>query len=140
MFQDWFVTESFQNIIGNKGIDGRSTLSNSSKEERKILLSLCFNEPVKKQEMYRISRIDSLFSKWDLLQTYMPWFFTSAVITLNCTIPAYLASGLLMPLPSQSHAEEFLKKQLKTSNPRPDFSLGAGIRLLSLYCTRVSAG
>jgi hypothetical protein len=33
MFQDWFVTESFQNIIGNKGIYGRSTLSNSSKEE-----------------------------------------------------------------------------------------------------------
>jgi hypothetical protein len=27
------------------------------------------------------------------------------VITLNCTIPAYLASGLFMPLPSQSHAE-----------------------------------
>jgi hypothetical protein len=62
------------------------------------------------------------------------------VITLNCTIPAYLASGLLMPLPSQSHAEEFLKKPLKTSNPRPDFSLGAGIRLLSLYCTQVSVG
>jgi hypothetical protein len=31
-----------------------------------------------------------------------------------------------MPLPSQSHAEEFLKKPLKTSNPRPDFSLGRG--------------
>jgi hypothetical protein len=77
MFQDWFVTERFHNIIGNKGIDGRSTLSNSSKEEWNIILSSRFNEPVKKQEMYRISRIDSLFSKWDLLQTYMPWFFTS---------------------------------------------------------------
>jgi hypothetical protein len=31
--------------------------------------------------------------------------YASCVITLNCTIPAYLASGLLMPLPSQSHAE-----------------------------------
>ena len=28
-----------------------------------------------------------------------------SVITLNCTIPTYLASGLFMPLPSQSHAE-----------------------------------
>jgi hypothetical protein len=36
-----------------------------------------------------------------------------------------------MPLPSQSHAEQILKKPLKTSNPRPNFSLGAGIRLLS---------
>ena len=78
--KDWFVTESSKNIIGNKGIDGRSTLSNSSKEERKILPSPRFHERVKKQEMYRIriSRIDSIFSKWDLFKTYMPWFFTSA--------------------------------------------------------------
>jgi hypothetical protein len=62
------------------------------------------------------------------------------VITLKCTIQVYLASGLLMPLPSQSHAEQILKKSLKTSNPRPNFSLGAGNRLLSFYCTRVSAG
>jgi hypothetical protein len=62
------------------------------------------------------------------------------VITLKCTIQVYLASGLLMPLPSQSHAEQILKKPLKTSNPHPNFSLGVGIRLLSLYCTRVSAG
>nr|YP_009268451.1 hypothetical protein [Pseudolarix amabilis]BAV19357.1 hypothetical protein [Pseudolarix amabilis] len=76
--QDWFVTESSKNIIGNKGIEGRSTLSNSSKEERKFLPSPRFNERVKKQEIYRISRIDSIFSKWDLFKTYMPWFFTSA--------------------------------------------------------------
>nr|YP_010184960.1 Ycf2 [Pseudotsuga brevifolia]QVH34639.1 Ycf2 [Pseudotsuga brevifolia] len=72
MFQDWFLTESLKNIIGKKGI------SNSSKKERKILPSPRFNEHVKKQEMYRIYRIDSIFSKWDLLKTYMPWFFTSA--------------------------------------------------------------
>jgi len=72
MFQDWFLTESFKNIIGKKGI------SNSSKKERNILPSPRFNEHVKKQEMYRIYRIDSIFSKWDLLKTYMPWFFTSA--------------------------------------------------------------
>nr|YP_010309947.1 hypothetical protein MRX01_pgp025 [Larix griffithii]UMY72448.1 hypothetical protein [Larix griffithii] len=76
--QDWFVTESFQNIIGNEGIDGRSTVSNSSQEERNILPSPRFNECVKKQEMYRFYRIDSIFSKWDLFKKYMPWFFTSA--------------------------------------------------------------
>jgi hypothetical protein len=48
MSRDWFVTESFKNIIGNKGIDGRSTLSNSSKEEQNILSLPCFNEPDKK--------------------------------------------------------------------------------------------
>ena len=62
------------------------------------------------------------------------------VITLKCTIQVYLASGLLMPLPSQSHAEQILKESLKTSNPRSNFSLGAGNRLLPFYCTRVSAG
>jgi hypothetical protein len=42
------------------------------------------------------------------------------VITLNCTIPAYLASSLLMPLPSQSHAEQFFKKPfLKNKQPAP---------------------
>ena len=61
--QDWFVTECLKNKIVNEDIDGRSTLSNSSKEE---------------QNIYRISQIDSIFSKWDLLKTYMPWFFTSA--------------------------------------------------------------
>jgi hypothetical protein len=62
------------------------------------------------------------------------------IITLKCTTQVYLASGQLMPLPSQSHAEQILKKPLKTSNPRPNFLLGAGNRLLSLYCTRASAG
>nr|AET47076.1 hypothetical chloroplast protein [Pinus nigra] len=61
--QDWFVTECLKNKIVNEDIDGRSTLSNSSKEE---------------QNIYRISQIDSIFSKWDLFKTYMPWFFTSA--------------------------------------------------------------
>jgi hypothetical protein len=75
-----------------------------------------------------------------LVSTFFSVAETPFVITLNCTIPAYLTSGLFIPLPSQSHAEQFLKKPLKTSNPRPNFSLGAGIRLLSLYCTRVSAG
>jgi hypothetical protein len=43
-----------------------------------------------------------------------------------------------MPLPSQIHAEQILKKPLKTSNPRPNLSLGTGDRLLTFYCMRVS--
>jgi hypothetical protein len=54
--------------------------------------------------------------------------------------PLVVLSGLLMPLPSQSHAEQILKKPLKTSNPCPNLSLGVGIRWLSLYCTRASVG
>jgi hypothetical protein len=62
-----------------------------------------------------------------------------AVITLKCTIQVYLASGLLMPLPSQSHAEQILKKSLKTSNPRPVLLLHRllGIRGLTHYSPRV---
>jgi hypothetical protein len=80
----------------------------------------------------------------DMDMHHMEWkdnaWHAMTVITLKCTIQVYLASGLPMPLPSQSHAEQILKKPLKTSNPRPNFSLGAGNRLLSFYCTRASAG
>nr|YP_009158473.1 hypothetical protein [Dioon spinulosum]YP_009158492.1 hypothetical protein [Dioon spinulosum]AFS64418.1 hypothetical protein [Dioon spinulosum]AFS64485.1 hypothetical protein [Dioon spinulosum]BAR93679.1 hypothetical protein [Dioon spinulosum]BAR93698.1 hypothetical protein [Dioon spinulosum]BDI62879.1 hypothetical protein RF2 [Dioon spinulosum] len=82
--RDWFVksssTEGSKNRIENKAIDKRSTLLNFSKEERN-LFSFCsprFNERAKKQEMYRISQIESLFKKWDLFRTYTPWFLTSA--------------------------------------------------------------
>jgi hypothetical protein len=47
------------------------------------------------------------------------------VITLNCTIHAYLASGQLIALHCQSHAEQTLQKPPKTSNPRPNPLLGA---------------
>jgi len=33
-------------------------------------------------------------------------FFSKIVITLNCTTPAYLASGQLIALHCQSHAEQ----------------------------------
>jgi hypothetical protein len=42
-----------------------------------------------------------------------------------------------MPLPSQSHAGQILKKSLKTSNPRPVLLLHAGIRGLTHYSPRV---
>jgi hypothetical protein len=37
-----------------------------------------------------------------------------------------------MPLPSQSHVEQILKKPLKSRDPRPNLSLGAGDRLADL--------
>jgi hypothetical protein len=65
---------------------------------------------------------------------------TTIVITLKCTTEAYLASGQLMPLPSQSHVEQNLKKPLKSRNPCPNLSLGALDHLLVFYYTRVTAG
>lgn len=62
------------------------------------------------------------------------------VITLNCTIHAYLASGQLIALHCQSHAEQTLQKPPKLSSPRPNLSLGALERWQALYCTRWNAG
>jgi hypothetical protein len=62
------------------------------------------------------------------------------VITLNCTIPAYLASGLLIAFPCQSHADQTLQKPPKSSNPRPNLTLGALGRWQAFYSTRVNAG
>nr|YP_005352751.1 hypothetical chloroplast RF2 [Ginkgo biloba]AEX99049.1 hypothetical chloroplast RF2 [Ginkgo biloba] len=78
-FVKYSFTESSKNRIENKAIDKRSTLLNLSKEKLNFLpfYSPRFNERVKKQEMYRISQIDSILSKWDLFRTYTPWFFTS---------------------------------------------------------------
>jgi hypothetical protein len=74
----------------------------------------------------------------DLLSTQ---FYSSiCVITLNCTIPAYLASGLLIAFPCQSHAEQTLQKPPKSSNPRPNLALGALGRWQAFCSTRVNAG
>nr|QXG18997.1 hypothetical protein [Ephedra californica] len=74
MFTKSSSTESFQNIAENKALD---KLCFSWKEKRKIFSCRsphCFHELVNKQEIYKI---DTHFSKWNLLQMYMPWFFTS---------------------------------------------------------------
>jgi hypothetical protein len=74
--------------------------------------------------------------------TKLPFIISSplAVITLNCTIPAYLASGLLIAFPCQSHAEQTLQKPPKSSNPRPNLALGALGRWQAFCSTRVNAG
>jgi hypothetical protein len=82
-----------------------------------------------------IEGIDPKGIKFSMLSLVLP-----GVITLKCTTQAYLASGQLMPLPSQSHAEQNLKKPLKSSNLHPNLSLGTLDRLLVFYCTRVTAG
>ena len=62
------------------------------------------------------------------------------VITLNCTTPAYLASGQLIALHCQSHVEQTLEKPLKSSNPRPNPLLGTLECWQALYCTCWNAG
>nr|YP_010293014.1 hypothetical protein RF2 [Eriocaulon alpestre]YP_010293031.1 hypothetical protein RF2 [Eriocaulon alpestre]YP_010473212.1 hypothetical protein RF2 [Eriocaulon faberi]YP_010473229.1 hypothetical protein RF2 [Eriocaulon faberi]ULQ65804.1 hypothetical protein RF2 [Eriocaulon buergerianum]ULQ65295.1 hypothetical protein RF2 [Eriocaulon alpestre]ULQ65312.1 hypothetical protein RF2 [Eriocaulon alpestre]ULQ65821.1 hypothetical protein RF2 [Eriocaulon buergerianum]UVH66235.1 hypothetical protein len=70
--------------------------------------SLCLNKYVEKQQMYRIFQRDSAFSnlsKWNLFQTYMPWFLTST----GCK---YLHFTLLDtfsdPLPILSSSKHFV--------------------------------
>nr|AYC21317.1 hypothetical protein RF2 [Aphyllon fasciculatum]AYC21327.1 hypothetical protein RF2 [Aphyllon fasciculatum] len=49
--------------------------------EKRKKQSLCLNKCVEKGQMYRTFQRDSAFStlsKWNLFQTYMPWFLTSA--------------------------------------------------------------
>nr|YP_010873881.1 hypothetical protein RF2 [Justicia vagabunda]YP_010873900.1 hypothetical protein RF2 [Justicia vagabunda]WGV35271.1 hypothetical protein RF2 [Justicia vagabunda]WGV35290.1 hypothetical protein RF2 [Justicia vagabunda] len=48
--------------------------------EKRRTRSLCLKKCVEKGQMYRTFQRDSAFStlsKWNLFQTYMPWFFTS---------------------------------------------------------------
>ena len=63
-----------------------------------------------------------------------------SVITLNCTIPSYLASGLLIALHCQIHAKQTLQKPPKLSIPRPNLSLGTLERWKAFYYTRWNAG
>ncbi|KAL2921974.1 Protein Ycf2 [Bienertia sinuspersici] len=49
--------------------------------EKRKKQSLCLKKCVEKGQMYRTFQRDSAFStlsKWNLFQTYMPWFLTSA--------------------------------------------------------------
>jgi hypothetical protein len=62
------------------------------------------------------------------------------VITLNCTICAYLASGQLIALHCQSHVEQTLQKPPKLSSPHPNLSLGALERWQAFCSMRVNAG
>jgi len=63
-----------------------------------------------------------------------------SVITLNCTIPAYLALGLFIALHCQSHAEQTLQKPPKSSNLHPNLSLGTLERWQAFCSTRSNAG
>jgi hypothetical protein len=68
------------------------------------------------------------------------WKNHPVVIILNCTIHAYLASGQLISLHCQSHAEKTLQKPPKLSSPCPNLSLGTLEHWQALYCTRWNAG
>nr|QHN57740.1 hypothetical chloroplast RF2 [Cleisostoma paniculatum]QHN57748.1 hypothetical chloroplast RF2 [Cleisostoma paniculatum] len=70
--------------------------------------SLCLKKCVEKGQMYRTFQRDSAFSnlsKWNLFQTYMPWFLTSTGCKyLNFT----LLDTLSDPLPILSSSQKFV--------------------------------
>nr|YP_009566437.1 hypothetical chloroplast RF21 [Neottia cordata]YP_009566451.1 hypothetical chloroplast RF21 [Neottia cordata]QBB10027.1 hypothetical chloroplast RF21 [Neottia cordata]QBB10041.1 hypothetical chloroplast RF21 [Neottia cordata] len=70
--------------------------------------SLCLKKRVEKGQMYRTFQRDSAFSnlsKWNLFQTYMPWFLTSTGCKyLNFT----LLDTLSDPLPILSSSQKFV--------------------------------
>nr|YP_009261523.1 hypothetical chloroplast RF21 [Liriodendron chinense]YP_009261542.1 hypothetical chloroplast RF21 [Liriodendron chinense]YP_010370052.1 hypothetical chloroplast RF21 [Liriodendron chinense x Liriodendron tulipifera]YP_010370071.1 hypothetical chloroplast RF21 [Liriodendron chinense x Liriodendron tulipifera]ANN44773.1 hypothetical chloroplast RF21 [Liriodendron chinense]ANN44792.1 hypothetical chloroplast RF21 [Liriodendron chinense]QJU00448.1 hypothetical chloroplast RF21 [Liriodendron ch len=70
--------------------------------------SLCLKKCVEKRQMYRTFQRDSAFSnlsKWNLFQTYMPWFLTSTGCKyLNFT----LLDTFSDPLPILSSSQKFV--------------------------------
>nr|YP_009574503.1 hypothetical chloroplast RF2 [Neottia japonica]YP_009574520.1 hypothetical chloroplast RF2 [Neottia japonica]QBF57864.1 hypothetical chloroplast RF2 [Neottia japonica]QBF57881.1 hypothetical chloroplast RF2 [Neottia japonica] len=77
----------------------------SGKRKKRIL---CLKKCVEKGQMYRTFQRDSAFSnlsKWNLFQTYMPWFLTSTGCKyLNFT----LLDTLSDPLPILSSSQKFV--------------------------------
>nr|YP_010375296.1 hypothetical protein RF2 [Pontederia vaginalis]YP_010375314.1 hypothetical protein RF2 [Pontederia vaginalis]QXU59075.1 hypothetical protein RF2 [Pontederia vaginalis]QXU59095.1 hypothetical protein RF2 [Pontederia vaginalis]QXU59161.1 hypothetical protein RF2 [Pontederia vaginalis]QXU59181.1 hypothetical protein RF2 [Pontederia vaginalis] len=69
--------------------------------------SLCLKKCVEKRQMYRTFRRDSAFSnlsKWNLFQTYIPWFLTSTGCKyLNFTLLDTFSDPLPIPILSSSH-------------------------------------
>nr|YP_010724397.1 Ycf2 protein [Nivenia stokoei]YP_010724415.1 Ycf2 protein [Nivenia stokoei]WDW31524.1 Ycf2 protein [Nivenia stokoei]WDW31542.1 Ycf2 protein [Nivenia stokoei] len=74
--------------------------------------SLCLKKCVEKGQMYRTFQRDSAFSnlsKWNLFQTYMPWFFTSTgckYLSFNFTLLDTFSDPL--PILSISSSQKFL--------------------------------
>nr|YP_010374694.1 hypothetical protein RF2 [Pontederia paniculata]YP_010374712.1 hypothetical protein RF2 [Pontederia paniculata]QXU58129.1 hypothetical protein RF2 [Pontederia paniculata]QXU58149.1 hypothetical protein RF2 [Pontederia paniculata] len=69
--------------------------------------SLCLKKCVEKRQMYRTFQRDSAFSnlsKWNLFQTYIPWFLTSTGCKyLNFTLLDTFSDPLPIPILSSSH-------------------------------------
>nr|YP_010259001.1 hypothetical chloroplast RF21 [Chiloglottis cornuta]YP_010259009.1 hypothetical chloroplast RF21 [Chiloglottis cornuta]UIX23871.1 hypothetical chloroplast RF21 [Chiloglottis cornuta]UIX23879.1 hypothetical chloroplast RF21 [Chiloglottis cornuta] len=83
--------------------------------EKRKKRSLCLKKCVEKGQMYRTFQRDSAFSnlsKWNLFQTYMPWFLTST----GCK---YLNFTLLDPLPILSSSQKFVSIFHDISRPIP---------------------
>nr|YP_007476091.1 hypothetical chloroplast RF21 [Dasypogon bromeliifolius]YP_007476109.1 hypothetical chloroplast RF21 [Dasypogon bromeliifolius]AEZ48738.1 hypothetical chloroplast RF2 [Dasypogon bromeliifolius]AGE93155.1 hypothetical chloroplast RF21 [Dasypogon bromeliifolius]AGE93175.1 hypothetical chloroplast RF21 [Dasypogon bromeliifolius] len=72
--------------------------------------SLCLKKCVEKRQMYRTFQRDSAFSnlsKWNLFQTYMPWFLTSTGCKyLNFTLLDTFSDPL--PIPILSSSQKFV--------------------------------
>nr|QHB79507.1 hypothetical protein RF2 [Ruppia sinensis]QHB79508.1 hypothetical protein RF2 [Ruppia sinensis] len=73
--------------------------------------SLCLNKCVEKRQMYRTFQRDSAFSnlsKWNLFQTYMPWFLTSTGCKyLNFTLLDTFSNSLPILSSSQKFVSIF---------------------------------
>nr|YP_010724913.1 Ycf2 protein [Watsonia pillansii]YP_010724931.1 Ycf2 protein [Watsonia pillansii]WDW32126.1 Ycf2 protein [Watsonia pillansii]WDW32144.1 Ycf2 protein [Watsonia pillansii] len=74
--------------------------------------SLCLKKCVEKGQMYRTFQRDSAFSnlsKWNLFQTYMPWFLTSTGCKyLNCNFTLLDTFSDPLPILSISSSQKFL--------------------------------
>nr|YP_010308237.1 hypothetical protein RF2 [Meconopsis pseudohorridula]YP_010308257.1 hypothetical protein RF2 [Meconopsis pseudohorridula]ULU28653.1 hypothetical protein RF2 [Meconopsis pseudohorridula]ULU28673.1 hypothetical protein RF2 [Meconopsis pseudohorridula] len=71
----------YLNFNSNMGLIHTPCSEKYLPSEKRKKQSLCLKKCVEKWQMYRTLKRDSAFSnlsKWNLLQTYMPWFYTSA--------------------------------------------------------------
>nr|YP_010499549.1 Ycf2 [Balanites aegyptiaca]YP_010499564.1 Ycf2 [Balanites aegyptiaca]UWT58825.1 Ycf2 [Balanites aegyptiaca]UWT58845.1 Ycf2 [Balanites aegyptiaca] len=70
----------YLNFNSNMGLIQTPCSEKDLPSEKRKKRSLCLKKCVEKGQMYRIFQRDSAFStlsKWNLFQTYMPWFLTS---------------------------------------------------------------
>nr|YP_009906955.1 hypothetical protein RF2 [Pennantia cunninghamii]QLI53139.1 hypothetical protein RF2 [Pennantia cunninghamii] len=70
----------YLNFNSNMGLIHTPCSENYLPSEKRKKRSLCLKKCVEKGQMYRTFQRDSAFStlsKWNLFQTYMPWFLTS---------------------------------------------------------------
>ncbi|CAI0433468.1 unnamed protein product [Linum tenue] len=70
----------YLNFNSNMGLIHTPCFEKYLPSEKRKKRNLCLKKCVEKGQMYRIFQRDSVFStlsKWNLFQTYMPWFLTS---------------------------------------------------------------
>ena len=98
----------YLNFNSNMGLIHTPCSEKYLPSEKRKKRSLCLKKFVEKRQMYRTFQRDSAFSnlsKWNLFQTYMPWFLTSTGCKyLNFT----LLDTFSDPLPILSSSQKFV--------------------------------